>query len=78
MSAVVLYRIDPGKRMHRSYRLDVQQDLFGQWCLMRQWGRIGATGRERSIPFPTPADAQAALDKQRRAKERRGYIAGIH
>ncbi len=59
--------------MHRFYRLDVQPDLFGQSCLMREWGRIGATGQERSIPFPTPDEAQAALDKQRRAKERRGY-----
>jgi predicted DNA-binding WGR domain protein len=38
-------------------------------------GRIGSTGQTRSIPFFTPADAQAALDKQRRVKERRGYAA---
>ena len=73
MTATVLYRIDASKHMHRFYRLDVQPDLFGQWCLMREWGRIGTTGRERSIPFPTPTAAHAALDKQRRVKERRGY-----
>jgi len=27
----------------------------------------------RSLPFSTPAEAEAALDKQRQAKERRGY-----
>jgi predicted DNA-binding WGR domain protein len=70
MTAIILYRIDASKRMHRFYRLDVQPDLFGQWCLIREWGRIGTTGRERSIPFPTPGEAQAALDRQRRAKER--------
>ena len=63
--------------MHRYYRLDVQPDLFGAWCLMREWGRIGTTGRERSVPFPTPQEAQAALDKQCRAKERRGYKEGL-
>lgn len=73
MNAVILYRIDDSQRMHRYYRMDVQPDLFGQWCLMREWGRIGSTGRTRSAPFLTPQDAQAALDKQRRVKERRGY-----
>jgi predicted DNA-binding WGR domain protein len=75
MTATV-HRIDPAKRMHRFYRLDLQLDLFGQWCLMREWGRIGTAGRERSIPFPTCQQAQDALDKQRRVKERRGSCFG--
>jgi predicted DNA-binding WGR domain protein len=74
MNAVILYRIDQAKNMHRFYRLDVQPDLFGQWCLMREWGRIGSTGQTRSAPFPTPQEAQAALEKQSRVKERRGYF----
>jgi predicted DNA-binding WGR domain protein len=73
MNGVVLYRINPTKRMHRFYRLDVQPDLFGQWCLMREWGRIGSAGQTRNIPFSSPTEAQAALDGQRRTKERRGY-----
>ena len=73
MTAIVLYRIDRAKHMHRFYRLDVQRDLFGQWCLMREWGRIGSAGQTRSLPFPTPHEAEAALDKQRSIKERRGY-----
>jgi predicted DNA-binding WGR domain protein len=55
MTAAILYRIDPAKRMHRFYRTDVQPDLFGQWCLMREWGRIGSTGQTRNVPFPTAA-----------------------
>jgi len=61
--------------MHRYYRMDVQPDLFGHWCLMREWGRIGSTGQTRSLPFPTPQQAEAAPHKQRKAKERRGYSA---
>ncbi len=76
MTATVLYRIDASKRMYRFYRLDVQADLFGQWCLMREWGRIGRSGQTRSLPFPTPEEAEAALDQQRRAKEKRGYGTG--
>ncbi len=73
MTVVVLYRIDPANRMHRYYRMDVQPDLFGEWCLVKEWGRIGSAGQTRSVPFSTPHDAEVALDRQRQAKERRGY-----
>jgi predicted DNA-binding WGR domain protein len=73
VNTVILYRIDESKRMHRFYCMDVQPDLFGQWCLMREWGRIGSSGRTSSLPFATPQEAWAALDKQRRIKERKGY-----
>ena len=75
MSAVVLYRIDASKRMHRFYRMDLQLDLFGQWCFLREWGRIGSTGQMRARPFPTRQEAQKALDEQQRIKMSRGYIA---
>jgi predicted DNA-binding WGR domain protein len=74
MSAIVLYRIDDAKRMHRYYRMDVQPDLFGEWCLMREWGRIGRAGQLRSVPYPTPVEAEAALQRQCRIKQRRGYL----
>lgn len=73
MNAVILYRIDDARRMRRFYRMDVQPDLFGAWCLMREWGRIGSTGQTRSLPFLSLDEAHAALNKQRRMKERRGY-----
>jgi predicted DNA-binding WGR domain protein len=38
MSAIILYRIDPLKNMRRFYRLDVQRDLFGAWCFIRDGG----------------------------------------
>ena len=54
MTAIILYRNDQARNMHRFYRIDVQPDLFAAWCLMREWGRIGSTGQTRSLPFPTP------------------------
>jgi predicted DNA-binding WGR domain protein len=72
VTAITLRRSDPSCNLHRYYRLDVQPDLFGEWCVVREWGRIGQSGQMRSTPFPTPVEA-AALEKQRRAKERRGY-----
>jgi len=74
MTATTLTRRDPTKNLHRYYRLDVQPDLFGAWCFIREWGRIGQRGgQSRTVPYPTPTEAQAALDKQRRLKECRGY-----
>lgn len=73
MSGVTLTRRDPTRNLHRYYRLDVQPDLFGAWCLIREWGRIGQGGQRRSTPYPNAAQAQAALERQRRRKERRGY-----
>lgn len=74
MSAVVLYRIDPAKGMRRFYRLEVQNDLFGQACFMRKWGRIFRREQVRTAAYPTTADAEAALERCRRSKERRGYM----
>jgi len=73
MTAITLYRSNPTKNLHRYYRLDVQPDLFGEWCFIREWGRIGQAGQTRTVPFRTPAEALAALERQRRRKERKGY-----
>lgn len=76
MNEVTLLRRDPARNLHRYYRLDVQPDLFGAWCLIREWGRIGGGGQSRSTPYPTADEAQTALERQRRRKERRGYAVG--
>ena len=74
MTAVNLTRTDHARRMARFYVLDVQPDLFGQWCFVREWGRIRRPGQMRSVPCPTEQEAHAALARQRRVKERRGYL----
>ena len=74
MTAVNLTRTDHARRMARFYVLDVQPDLFGEWCFIREWGRIGRSGQMRSVPYPTEQEAHVALARQRRAKERRGYL----
>ncbi len=73
MSATYLTRIDAAHNMRRFYRLDVQPTLFGEFALVREWGRIGQPGQVRSNPFPTAAEAEAALARQYRAKKSRGY-----
>jgi len=75
MTAITLHRSDPAKNMWRYYRLDVQRDLFGAWCFIREWGRSGQAGQTRIVPYPYPDSAQAAFERQRGAKERKGYTA---
>jgi predicted DNA-binding WGR domain protein len=57
MTALTLRRSDPVRKMHRYYRLDVQLDLFGAWCFIREWGRIGQAGQTRTVS-PTPPHAR--------------------
>jgi len=73
MEAVTLHRIGAAKDMRRFYRLDVRPDLFRQWCLIREWVRIGRSGQVRMVPYATAAEAHEALTRQQRRKERRGY-----
>jgi predicted DNA-binding WGR domain protein len=73
MTRFILHRTDPARNMRRFYLLDVQPDLFGHWCLIREWGRIGQPGQVRGVSFPTEHEAHAALDRQRQSKQRRGY-----
>jgi predicted DNA-binding WGR domain protein len=73
MKAVTLERIDPAQNMSRFYKIDVQPTLFGEWALIREWGRIGRGGTVRSTSFPTAAEAEAAGLKQQLTKVRRGY-----
>jgi predicted DNA-binding WGR domain protein len=75
MSAIILHRTDHAKNMCRYYRLDVQPDLFGQWCFIREWRRIGHPGQVRMVPYATATEAHKALAMQRRVKECRGYHA---
>jgi predicted DNA-binding WGR domain protein len=73
VSALILYRIDPARRMRRFYIMDVQPDLFGQWSFIREWGRIGSPGQMRIATCPNEDEARARLARHRQIKERRGY-----
>lgn len=73
MTAVALERIDPARNMARFYRLDVQPTLFGEWALVKEWGRIGSGGTVRSAVFDSEDAAEEARVRQQTLRERRGY-----
>ena len=70
-----LRRIDPDRNMARFYAMSLQPTLFGEWALVREWGRIGSTGRIVSGCFATELEAAVALEKQRAVKLGKGYRA---
>jgi predicted DNA-binding WGR domain protein len=67
------HRIDPASNMARFYGLAVEPTLFGEWVLMRCWGRIGTAGQAKLQTFADQHDAVAAQDSMARRKRRRGY-----
>jgi predicted DNA-binding WGR domain protein len=71
---ITMRRTDPARNMARFYAIDVGRTLFGQTCVVRRWGRIGANGQSRHDWFETPEGAMAALKRLVRVKRRRGYI----
>lgn len=73
MNNITLYKTDPAKNLFRFYRLDIQTDLFGNPCLIRQWGRIGTAGQMKTVPFSTQDAVECELAKYKRLKSNRGY-----
>lgn len=76
-AAVHLTHVDPARNMARFYTLTIQPTLFGEWSLVREWGRIGQAGQVKATPYPSSAEAESALQRFQRQKERRGY-ASLH
>ena len=48
--------------------------LFGEIAVVRQWGRIGKRGGEKSEVFTTERDAAIRFLMLARKKRRRGYV----
>jgi len=73
MNGFYLERKDPDKNMNRFYKVVVTETLFGEWALIREWGRIGSPGTVREEWFDTADLAGQAASKLRGQKQRRGY-----
>jgi predicted DNA-binding WGR domain protein len=70
-----LRRIDPDRNMARFYSMSVQPGLFGEWALLREWGRIGSPGRLVSGRFASEQEAALAMAEYVKAKLSKGYEA---
>lgn len=63
----------PDANRHRYYVLRTLPTLFGEWDLIREWGRLGSPGRVRRNLHQTESEAISALTKLAERKHRRGY-----
>ena len=70
---IKLRRIDRARNMCRFYLLTVQRDLFGGATLVREWGRVGSSGKLLYTHHPDEGAAIDALAGIAQQKFKRGY-----
>jgi len=68
-----LRRIEPSRNMARFYLVSVGRSLFGDFAIVREWGRIGSIGRVRIDLFEDEHRALIAFEAIERRKRKRGY-----
>ncbi|PYC46312.1 WGR domain-containing protein [Litorivita pollutaquae] len=73
MIEIHLEKHDADKNVARYYRMSVHPNLFGEWALQREWGRIGQGGHVRLDLFRSEAEAKRALSGLEGVKQRRAY-----
>lgn len=66
-------RTDEARNIARFYAMTIESNLFGEVCLTRRWGRIGAHGQMKVQHFARERDAVAAFLDLLRQKRNRGY-----
>lgn len=73
MNHIYLERHDPKKNLHRFYQMFVVPGIFGDWSLVREWGRVGSPGTVRKDWFDSEKEAREAGQVLRAIKEKKGY-----
>lgn len=73
MTHIYLERHDPDKNLHRFYQMFVTPGIFGDWSLVREWGRVGSPGTVRKDWFDSDEQAITAELDLVSAKQKKGY-----
>jgi predicted DNA-binding WGR domain protein len=68
-----LTRTDPARNMNRFYIVDVTPTLFGEWAVLREWGRRGSPGTLRLESYRRREEAQSAEQRTIKRRLQRGY-----
>lgn len=71
-------RTDPTKNMARYYAMSIEPTLFGEACLIRCWGRIGAGGQKLVHHFRREEEAVTLFLELLKKKRSRGYRPKAH
>ena len=73
MTCCLMFQNDPTKRTSRFYRVEISANLFQEFSVLREWGRVGSKGRQIIRLFPDLLSASKAADNVRETNLRRGY-----
>jgi len=68
-----LVRRVPEKNMLHFYLIHLVPSLFGQWGLLREWGRVGSPGKTRLDWHDSKELARKASEALLESKLNRGY-----
>jgi predicted DNA-binding WGR domain protein len=66
-------RVDPVKQRHRFYVVQLSPTLFGDWTLLREWGRSGSPGTVRVTSFDRYDEAQKEEQRTIKLRLQHGY-----
>jgi predicted DNA-binding WGR domain protein len=68
-----LTRTDPTQNIGRFYVVDITPTLFGDWALLREWGRRGSPGTLRLDSYRRREEAQSAEQRTIKRRLQWGY-----
>lgn len=66
-------KVKPTENMKRFYRINMMPTLFGEWAVVREWGRIGSAGRVKEEWFVDREVASNAILALSAKRQKRGY-----
>lgn len=66
-------RVDPARNMLRFYAIRIAPTLFGEWAVVREWGRIGSPRPRTAKLVRQRRQCLGGRAEARQEKERRGY-----
>ena len=75
---MLLRRTEAERNMHRFYALGIMPNLFGEWTVVAEWGRIGLPGRMQRSTYSNEVAAMKALARRLADKTQRGYRSSAH
>jgi predicted DNA-binding WGR domain protein len=70
-----LTRTDPTRNIDRFYVVQVSPSLFGDWTVLREWGRRGSPGTVRLTTYQRRNEAETAEQRTIGRRLQRGYNA---
>jgi predicted DNA-binding WGR domain protein len=68
-----LTRTDSTRDINRFYLVDITPTLFGEWALLREWGRRGSPGTMRLSSYQRRNEAETAEQRVIKRRLYRGY-----